>query len=156
MIEYLTAMGPWTWVILALLLFVLETLIPGVHFLWFGLSALVVAAIIFALFAIAPDVAVNFAWQYQLIVFAAISVATVFLVRRFVSRPGDSDTPNLNIRGQQYVGRVVKVAQPITGGRGKVRIGDTLWQAEGADAPEGASVRVTGVNGTVMVVAPVE
>jgi membrane protein implicated in regulation of membrane protease activity len=33
-----------------------------------------------------------------------------------------------------------------------VRVGDTLWSAEGEDAPQGATVEVTGVNGTVLVV----
>jgi inner membrane protein len=63
-----------------------------------------------------------------------------------------SDQPNLNRPAAQLVGRVLILAEAIEGGRGKVRVGDTLWPAEGPDAPEGAEVRVTAANGTVLVV----
>ena len=44
------------------------------------------------------------------------------------------------------------VEQAIQNGRGKVRVGDTVWQAEGPDVPAGASVKVTAAKGTVLVV----
>jgi membrane protein implicated in regulation of membrane protease activity len=56
------------------------------------------------------------------------------------------------LRAAQYVGRVVTVEEPIAGGRGKVRVGDTVWSAQGSDAPLGARVRVTGTNGCVLLV----
>lgn len=140
----LSPLGPWNWFILAVLLFALETAIPGIHFLWFG-----VAAVLVGLLALATDVA----WQWQLIVFALIAVATVFLVRRY-ARPDAtlSDLPDLNMRGAQYIGRTVTVEEAIKGGRGKVRVGDTIWQAEGVDAAVGQRVTVKSVNGTVLVV----
>jgi membrane protein implicated in regulation of membrane protease activity len=46
------------------------------------------------------------------------------------------------------------VEQAIENGRGRVRVGDTLWSAEGPDAPAGTRVTVTGSKGTVLVVAP--
>lgn len=138
--------GAWNWLLLALVLFSLEAIVPGVHFVWFG-----VAAILVGLLGIATD----FAWQWQLIAFAVLSVATVFAARRY-ARPDNapSDTPDLNLRGQQYVGRVVTVEEPIRSGRGKVRVGDTLWQAEGTDAAAGARVKVMGVRDTILMVAP--
>jgi membrane protein implicated in regulation of membrane protease activity len=63
-----------------------------------------------------------------------------------------SDQPELNRRATQLVGRVLVVAEAIEGGRGKVRAGDTLWQAEGADAPTGAKVKVVAARATVLVV----
>jgi membrane protein implicated in regulation of membrane protease activity len=142
--SFLAGLGPWNWLILAVVLFALETVIPGVHFLWFG-----VAAVLVALLALATDIT----WQWQLIVFALIAVATVFLVRRY-ARPDSSrsDLPDLNVRGAQYIGRTVTVEEPIRSGRGKVRVGDTVWQAEGPDAPAGVRVKVKSVNGTVLVV----
>ena len=35
---------------------------------------------------------------------------------------------------------------------GPIRVGDTLWQAEGDDAPEGTRVRVKSVNDAVLMV----
>jgi membrane protein implicated in regulation of membrane protease activity len=63
-----------------------------------------------------------------------------------------SDEPDLNARALQYVGRVVTVEQAIADGRGKVRVGDTVWNAQGTDAPQGARVRITGTNGTCLLV----
>src|SRR5262249_49922893 len=100
--------GVWNWLILAVLLFVLEFLVPGVHFLWFGIAAVVVGAL---------AMGTGMIWQYQIIAFAVISVLTVFGVRRlFRAETAHTDQPDLNIRGQQYVGRSLVVAEPIQNG----------------------------------------
>lgn len=137
--------GPWLWFAVAVVLFVLETIVPGVHFLWFGLSA----GAIGILAVLAP-----MSWQLQVILFSLFSLASVFLVRRYV-RPDHtaSDEPQLNVRGAQYIGRKVIVEEAIRNGRGKVRVDDTIWAAQGEDAAKGVQVEVTGVNGTVLVVA---
>jgi inner membrane protein len=141
---FFAGFGPWNWFILAVALFILETVVPGVHFLWFGLAAIVVGLL---------TLATGMGWPWQLVAFGVISVLTVFWVRRFY-RVGaaQTDLPDLNIRGQQYIGRSVMVDTPIQNGRGKVRVGDTLWPAEGADAPAGTWVTVTATRGTVLVV----
>ena len=142
--EFIWGLGPWNWLILAVVLFVLETIVPGVHFVWFGLAAVVVGVLAFI---------VDIPWEWQLITFAIISFITVFFVRRY-SGPDvrGSDEPDLNSRALQYIGRVVTVEEPISAGRGKVRVGDTVWSAQGGDAPKGARVKVTGTRGTVLVV----
>jgi membrane protein implicated in regulation of membrane protease activity len=144
LVSFFYGFGVWNWLILAVLLFILETMVPGVHFLWFGIAAVIVGAL---------AMATGIAWQYQIIAFGVISVLTVFWVRRYV-RPdvATSDLPDLNIRGQQYIGRSLVVEQAIQNGRGKVRAGDTLWLAEGPDAPAGARVTVTSSKGNVLVV----
>jgi hypothetical protein len=152
----LLGLGPWLWLILAVLLMALETVVPGVHFLWFGMAASVTGVIALALGSFAPATAAAFTWPLQVILFALLSFATVFVVRRWArAEQADSDLPDLNVRAQQYVGRAFVVAEPISGGRGKVKVGDTLWQAEGPDAPAGAQVRVTGTRGTVLTVEAV-
>jgi hypothetical protein len=151
--DFLVNLGFWNWFFLGLLLMALETLIPGVHFLWFGLAATVVGVLSFA--ASEAGHAEMFSWPWQLVVFALIAVVAVFCVRR-ISRgeQAETDEPDLNVRGAQYVGRLVTVEDAIAGGRGKVRVGDTLWPAQGADAAKGTRVKVTGTNGTVLVVEP--
>jgi membrane protein implicated in regulation of membrane protease activity len=144
--ELLYGLGAWNWLILAIVLLFLETVIPGVHFLWFGLAAAVIGIL---------ALAVGIAWPWQVLAFVLLSVAVVFWVKGFV-RPdvAISDQPDLNVRGQQYVGRSLVVEQAIENGRGKVRVGDTLWSAEGPDAAAGARVTVTGARGIVLVVRP--
>ncbi len=144
LLELLYSLGRWNWLIAAMVLLILETVLPGVHFLWFGIAAAVVAALAFS---------TGIDWQWQVLAFVLLSVAALFWVKRF-ARPdvAISDLPDLNVRGRQYVGRAVVVEQAIENGRGKVRVGDTLWSAEGPDAPAGARVKVTGTRGTVLVV----
>lgn len=147
MSAYIASIGPWAWVAAGVLLIGLETLLPGVHFLWFGLAAVATGVIAFA-------TPLTLGWQ--LVAFFVMAVAMVLVVRMLVV-PADamSDEPALNVRGAQYVGRKVLVEEPIESGRGKVRVGDSLWQAAGADAPKGAHVVVTGCDGTVLKVEAV-
>jgi inner membrane protein len=63
-----------------------------------------------------------------------------------------SDHPDLNRRTAQLLGRILIVAEAIEGGRGKVRVGDTLWPAEGPAMPEGGRVSVVGSDGTALLV----
>ena len=143
--EAIAKFGPWLWFALGVVLFALETLVPGIHFMWFGLAAAIVGALALLL---------PITWQWQMILFALVAVATVFWVRRYAD-PGlvKSDEPALNVRGAQYIGRVAEVEDAIVNGRGRIRIGDTVWGAEGEDAAKGSKVEVTGVNGTVLVVS---
>jgi hypothetical protein len=142
--QLLTTYGGWIWLIVAATLLSLEVMVPGVHFLWFGIAAAIVAALAW----ITP-----FGFEWQLVVFSLLSLLTVYYGRR-INRGQDpaSDVPALNERGHQYIGRKVMVEEAIQGGRGRVRVGDTVWLAEGPNLPAGAHVTVKAVNGTVLIV----
>ncbi|WP_334150267.1 NfeD family protein [Hyphomicrobium sp.] len=148
LIDLATSLGPWSWVIAGVILMALETVIPGVYFLWFGVSAVAVGLLGFAF-----GDALSHPWQ--LVLFALISVATVIWIRNVANlQQVESEDKDLNQRSAQYLGRVVVVEDAITGGRGRVRVDDTLWLASGADAPKGARVRITGAHGIVFTVEP--
>lgn len=138
------SLGAWNWLILAGLFFLLEILAPGIFLIWFGIAAAIVGAL-----ALVFDVA----WQWQLVLFAILSLAAVVAVRKFL-RTDDtqSDRPLLNRRAQQHVGKSYLVADAIENGRGKVKIGDSLWRVEGPDAAQGARVKVTGADGNTLIV----
>ncbi|MFN3625473.1 MAG: NfeD family protein [Hyphomicrobium sp.] len=142
--EFFWNLGAWNWFIVAVVLFALESVVPGVHFVWFGVAAVIVGAL---------GLTIDIAWEWQLITFAIISCITVFFARRYASPDvAQSDEPDLNARALQYVGRVVTVEEAIADGRGKVRVGDTVWNALGSDAPQGSRVRITGTDGNCLVV----
>lgn len=147
-VNFLSEVDPmWSWLLLGALLLGIEIVLPGLHFVWFGFAAIIVSIIVFA---------TGIAWGWQLIAFALTAAAFVVFLRGYASPTRmTSDEPDLNIRGQQYVGRTALVEAAISGGRGKVRIGDTTWTASGPDMPEGASVKITGVDGIVLIVAPI-
>jgi membrane protein implicated in regulation of membrane protease activity len=90
-------------------------------------------------------------WQLQLLIFAVLAIGAVLAGRAWIRRyPIVSDDNGLNRRGEALVGQVDVLAEAIHTGRGAVRVGDTVWRAEGPDLPKGARVRVTAVQGTVL------
>lgn len=146
--NFIAELGAWNWFILAIILVVLESAIPGIYFVWFGLAATLVGFI---------ALATGIDWQWQILIFGVLSFATAFVARRYATpRNAPSDQPGLNQRGSYYIGRIVTVADPIRNGRGRIRLGDTLWIAEGPDLDQGAQARIIKLEGTVVIVEPIE
>ena len=136
--------GPWSWMVLGLVLLVLEIVIPGVFMLWIGIAALLVGTLSLQLWN-----AGFWTWQLQMVVFLALSLASAYVGTRFMrSRKYESDQPLLTRRGEQMIGRPATLAEPIREGCGRIQLGDTLWRVSGPDLPAGARVRVTGANET--------
>jgi len=131
------------WFGVGLLLIIMEMAAPGVFLLWIGIAALLMGFVMLLL----PDLGA----LTQSLVFAVLAVAAVQAYRKFV-RPHErkSDRPLLNQRMAQMVGRTFVLEQPIAHGTGKVRHNDALWTVAGPDAPVGARVVVTGVEGTTL------
>ncbi|MEX0839932.1 MAG: NfeD family protein [Parvibaculum sp.] len=137
-------LGDWVWFIAAAAFAILELVVPGVLFIWIAAAAIVVGVLTLLL---APPLLV------QLATFAVLSVVFVWASRRYLTRnPPESDHPTLNQRGAGYIGQVFAVEQEIRDGRGKLRVGDSLWLAQGPDAPAGARVKVVGADGSTLIV----
>ena len=131
-------LGPWNWMVLGFVLLTLEILVPGVFLLWIGLAALVVGALSLMFWN-----AGFWIWEIQVVVFLALALVSAYSGKRIMGgRKDDSDQPLLNRRGDQLVGRTATLAEPITNGRGRVKIGDTMWRVSGPDLPAGTKVRV--------------
>ncbi len=138
----------WHWWILGALLLILEVFAPGAFFLWLALSA--------GLTGLALYVAPQLAWEYQLLLFSILAVISIALWRQVLKQhPTETDRPTLNRRGEQYIGRVFTLDQPIVNGIGKIHVDDTTWKIEGDDCKAGARVKIDGVEGTVLKVVPV-
>ena len=147
--SWIAEVSPWHWFLLAVALIILEALTPIAFFMWLAVAAAVVGLVLLVL----PDMA----WQAQLVLFAFASVMSLVLGRRYLKRhPIRTDEPTLNKRGHQYIGRVFTLDQPIVNGAGKLRVDDTIWKIGGRDCVEGTRVRVTDVDGVVLLVAPME
>ena len=146
MTSYILEMGAWSWLIFGAFLFVLEAFVPGVFLVWFGFAAMVTAAIAFA---------VDIGWQAELLSFVSLAVVSVVIGARFSGYgldDADGENSKLGQRGERYLGQEFVVEVPIRNGRGKVRLGDTLWPVKGMDADKGTLVRVTGMDGNALVV----
>ncbi|MCC7461945.1 MAG: NfeD family protein [Gammaproteobacteria bacterium] len=144
MIEFVQQLAWWHWLIAAAVLAAAETLVPGAVAIWFAAGAAIVGALLLL---------VPLPWQLQLLLFGALSVAALFLWRRYRSTgPESGELPRLNRRGEQYIGQLCTLLEPISGGYGRARVGDTVWKVRGPELPSGARVRVTGADGTVLTV----
>lgn len=148
LVNALIAAGPWAWLILAAVLFALEMVAPGLYLVWFGFSAAVIGCLLFV---------VDIGWELQLLIFSVVAFASVYLLRGYVRAiAGPSDHPHLNERGSELIGRTVVVTHAIGNGSGRVKVGDTIWLAEGPDLEAGARARVTAVSGTRLIVEAAE
>jgi hypothetical protein len=139
-----TLLNNYGWWLLALVLIGVEVIAPGYFMLWIGIAAGVMGLITFALPAMSA--------LAQAIVFAALAIASCTIYWRFVRPLAEqrNDQPLLNRRGERMVGRRVLVVEPIVNGRGKVKVGDGAWLAEGPDLPAGSEVEVTACEGTTL------
>ena len=136
----------WHWMVLAVLLAAAETLMPGAVMIWFAISAAFIGLLM---------VVVPLPWQWQLLGFAVFGIVAMWMYRSYRKRfPEVVEQPNLNQRGQQYVGSELVLIEAIEQGSGKAKLGDGVWKVSGPELPAGARVRVTGVNGTILIVIP--
>jgi len=147
--SYLQGLGLapyWWWLIAAVALGILELLAPGFFLVWMGAAAALTGVIV----ALVP-----LALPYQLGLFALLAFAAVFAGRRYyAANPVASADPNLNARASRLIGQTVTVEAAIENGKGRVRVGDGVWNARGADAPAGASVVIVAADGTSLTVEP--
>lgn len=133
----------WHWGVLGFLLLAAEMLLPtGFFLIWIGGAALLVGGIAW----LAPAVG----WQAQLLLFGVLSVLSFVLWKRIHPANLPSDQPNLNRRGQSYVGRDFTLGEPIVNGVGRLRVDDSQWRITGPDAAAGARVRVVGADGAIL------
>ncbi len=135
----------WHWCAGGLVLIGLETLAPGVFLLWIGLGAVVTGGIVAA-------TGIE-SWEIQCLLFVLLTFISLILGRKYIHKAAPSDDTTLNRRLASYVGREADVAQPIVNGKGRIKLGDTLWIVQGQDCPAGTRVRVTGVDGSELIVA---
>lgn len=140
--EWLDQIEFWHWLIAAVVMIIIEMILPAAYFLWMGISAFVVGLSIY----VVPDMPV----LIQVIIFGVLSVVCLVLYKRHKkSNPNVNDQPNLNRRGEQYVGRSFTLEEAIVNGVGKVKVDDSTWKVKGSDMPAGMKVRVMSVDGTV-------
>ena len=134
----------WLWLTLGMILAVGEMTIPGVFLIWMAGAALVTGLVAWFL---------PIAFPLQVVLFAVLSVLSVFLGRNYLRRhPIVAADPMMNDRGARAIGETVLVTQVIEGGQGRVKLGDSEWIARGPDAEPGSRMRVAAHDGAVLIV----
>lgn len=134
----------WNWWVVAVFLVGIEVFAPGAVFLWMGISAAIVGFVLLAF----PETG----WQIQLLIFAVISVVSIYVWRYVLRDRFPAKVPGriLNRRGASYVGRTFTLKEPIVDGTGLLHVDDSRWKVEGEDLPAGTKVKVVAIDGTVL------
>jgi len=137
----------WYWWALAAILLVCEMLLPGVVFLFLAIGAAASGLVLL--------LAADLSLEFQLVVFALVSVVSAVALRPFLKKLQRRTThASLNARGEALVGRIFVLDKPILGGHGRIKLGDGSWSVTGPDMVAGAKVRVAAVSGTELRVEP--
>jgi hypothetical protein len=135
----------WAWTVLAAVLALAEMHAPGAYLIWIALGAGMTAAV---------EAAADLSLSSQVATFAVASalacVAGYFIYRR--SDQFQSTDAPLNRRDVSIVGNRGVVLADFANGEGKVRLGDTVWLAEGPNLTEGTHVVVKSVRGARVIV----
>ncbi len=146
--DFLSSNAHWIWITIGIVLAALEMLVPGVYLIWLAVAAIVTGLLTLGLGVGLP---------MQIILFVSISLIAAYSAKRFLrDHPIESSDPLLNQRGSQMIGQIAVVTQAFEGGTGRVKHGDSEWLARGPDCAEGARVRITGSEGTQLVVEAVD
>ena len=146
MIEFFEAMQFWHWVLLAIVLIAGEALGAAGFLLGAVMAALELALISY----IWPDLT----WQQQISLFAVLALfCSVWFWYRFKNFNQTTNQPQLNDRAAQLIGGEYALTQTMTGGQGKIQVGDTLWRVESdTNLSAGTQIKVTGRRNTVLLI----
>ncbi len=86
------------------------------------------------------------------LIFAA-TVFAVYFWLQYRQRQAELNNPLAEHRlGVRYIGQSLVLEQPIQGNSGRIFLGNREWQVRGPNLPIGSRVRITGVDGSILLV----
>ncbi len=137
------------WLYLGVALIILEVMTPGLVSLFFGLSALTVALLVW----LVPSLAQGWQW----IAFSVFSVLYILLLRKSLKKVFNGDREVSESPNDEFTGKLAVVAEKIAPNRpGRVEFYGSTWTAEAdVEVPAGASVRILGKKNLTLKVAAV-
>ncbi|MEL0609932.1 NfeD family protein [Vibrio echinoideorum] len=148
MFELLEQVNHWHWLAFGLALLALELVGTAGYFLWIGISAMLVGALLGAL---------PIGWQMQWLSFASFSLITTWLWwRRQLSNDKQSDANrDLNQREKQLVGQTVRLTEDIQRGNCRIKVGDSSWSARASqDIQSGTEIKIVALDGIILIIEP--
>ena len=83
----------------------------------------------------------------------ACTVFALYFWRQYRERRMELESPTAEHRqGMRHIGQALVLEQAIQNGMGRIRLGNREWSVRGPNLPAGTKVRVTGVDGSVLLV----
>ena len=150
MLDYFVSHMWQLWAILSVVCLILELTAGDFFIICFSIGAI---------FACLTD-ALGGGIVVQLAVFAAFTLASLFVVRPFAVRFLHKGEPNRVSNADALLGRKGRVVEAVKADSfGRVQIDGDIWKAvtnEAQDIPAGANVRVTSRESTIITVERIE
>jgi membrane protein implicated in regulation of membrane protease activity len=83
----------------------------------------------------------------------ACSVFGLYFWREHRVQQQDLQSASSPLRtGERYIGQILTLSEGLCDGSGRVKLGNRRWNLRGPNVPAGSRVRVTGVDGAVLIV----
>lgn len=138
----------YVWLGLAALLALAELFVPGVFLIWVAGAAAVTGILSFF---------IDFTIAGQLTAFGLLTIIAVLGGRRwYLTHNVESESPLLNNRSAQLIGRTVTVVEAISATSGRVKVADGEWPARGPAMEKGAIGKIASVEAGVLRLEPLE
>ena len=133
------------WFLLAIIFAIIEIMSAGFFIIWFGIGAL--GAMVVALLTKSLTI--------QFFVFIVVSIALLFMTRRFTSKVTNRNITRTNV--DSVIGKIGMVTEdiPALENPGIVKVGGEMWSAISSDSrpiQKGHQVEVLQVKGVRLVV----
>jgi len=132
----------WIWLAIGVILLAVEAAFSTEWLLWPAVSAGVVAVL--------TALGLRVGLPVEVVIFAALTVASTLLSRRLVKRVNPDDAPDINARDSRLIGQRARVVEGFVDGRGRVFVSGAEWPAEidGVGPAVGESVVVESLTGS--------
>jgi len=142
---------PLFWFIAGIIFLLLEYFVPGFVIVFFGIGAIITAALSWA--------GILNALPMQIVVFIVASLLLLVLFRQRATKYFKSDVKASSGEklDDEIIGKTTSVVEAISasGNTGKVELHGTLWNAvSDTDIPKDAVVQITGRNNLTLKVVP--
>ncbi len=133
--------------IVGLISVILEMIVPSMFFLNLALAGFITAVI--AVFIKS--------WIYLILIFVVLSIISILFLRPILLRSKETKEQETGMKGK-YIGKIVKVIEPVTKYSGAITIYDERWEArsEGDETiPVGSEVKIIKYESLVLTVEKV-
>ncbi|QHB18189.1 NfeD family protein [Mannheimia pernigra] len=137
------------WLILGFVLLALELIIPGVFIMWWGLSAILLAVLVWLL----PPLSVGI--QISGFALLAIVFSLIWWKYQHSKDKQDDKFTSLNSREQSMIGMQGVIVEILENGIARGKFGDTTWRVIGSELHLGDKVQVQRVDGITLYVTKV-
>ena len=147
-IEFFNQWITWRWLCFGLLLIIAEPFVPGTYIMWVGIGAILTGCVYWLFDGMSIEM--------QLFVFSVSSFVSVmvgiFVYDKLLGPNREKSYVN-KTGAHRFVGKTYVVSEAIHNGKGKVKVGDTVWLARSKkNIEKGKEVVVIGVDGTQLLV----